>query len=106
MLDGDDWFAEDVDEDTPSSVPGPLPQALQAIWGDFMTKMEAFVQEFAKKSRKLPSVLWKWIGEVFKLTREPNLFNMWVQRWALLNAKEEGGMFLSRVLARHMLIAR
>lgn len=91
MFEGD-GFAEDIsDDDGTSSVPGPLAKALQQVWDDFMSKIEEFVQAFSKKSGKAPAVLWKWIGEVFKLTREPNFFNMWVKRFTLLNAKGADG---------------
>lgn len=105
MLD-DVLFDDDVSDsetegtgERTGSVPGPLPKALQKIWDESMTKFEEFVKAFSVKSRKSLAVVWKWVGQLFKLSRDRNLYNMWVQRYALLNPKEADGTNTSRCFA-------
>ncbi|KZV79282.1 hypothetical protein EXIGLDRAFT_707338, partial [Exidia glandulosa HHB12029] len=78
---------EDEDE---GSVPGPLPAPLQAIWDNFLSTCADFIVKFAGTSRKTTQILWNMLGEEFKLTRNPNIYNMWVKKWSLLNGMEEG----------------
>ncbi|KZV96833.1 hypothetical protein EXIGLDRAFT_747481 [Exidia glandulosa HHB12029] len=78
------------DDEEDASVPGPLPAALQAIWDQFLSACANFVVKFSGASRKTTQILWNMLGEEFKLTRNPNIYNMWVKKWSLLNGMEEG----------------
>lgn len=73
------------------TTPGPLPANLQKIWDGFLESAANFVIKFSGASRKTTEVLWRMVGEAFKLTRNPNIYNMWVKKWSLLNGMEEGG---------------
>ncbi|KZV99880.1 hypothetical protein EXIGLDRAFT_800070 [Exidia glandulosa HHB12029] len=81
---------ESADDAVEGSVPGPLPAALDAIWQRFLSRAGDFVTAFSSVSRKMPDVLWGMFGEYFKLTRNPNIYNMWVKQWSLLNPMDEG----------------
>ncbi|KZV83388.1 hypothetical protein EXIGLDRAFT_777620 [Exidia glandulosa HHB12029] len=84
-----DLMAASLEDGDEESVPGPLPAALQDIWDAFMTKLAGFVVQFSRASRKATALLWAIIGDHFKLSRSPNLYNMWVKQWSLINAMQE-----------------
>ncbi|KZV90040.1 hypothetical protein EXIGLDRAFT_695029 [Exidia glandulosa HHB12029] len=81
---------EDDDKEGEESAPGPLSNALKSIWQRFLGRAAEFVQFFAKAARKAETIIWGMFGEWFKLTRNPNIYNMWVKQWSLLNEKEAG----------------
>ncbi|KZV81829.1 hypothetical protein EXIGLDRAFT_703259 [Exidia glandulosa HHB12029] len=89
FLEADVFAAALESDDESASVPGPLSAALQTIWDAFLNACAAFIVKFSGASRKTTTLLWEMVGEQFKLKRDPNLYNMWVKKWSLVNAKEQ-----------------